>query len=286
MPAQCSTPSALSARFLAGVSEGGLMSIVFAATYPERTEALLLCGVDIDARDVVPAVRVPTLILHRVDDPVCHVENARPLSGQAHSGCGLRRAARLRAPTVGGRLGDRGRDPGVPDRCARGTRAGPRALDGAVHGHRRLDRAGRRTRRPALARPAREPQRCDSPRARTVSRPRARHRGGRLLASFDGPARAIRCARAAIDAVHGLGLEIRAGVHTGECEVVDGKLAGVAMHIGARVAGKADPGELLVSGTVHDLVAGSGIEFEDRGTSVLKGVRGEWQLFAVSGGGS
>jgi len=81
--------------------------------------------------------------------------------------------------------------------------------------------------------------------------------------------------------VRGLGLEIRAGVHTGECELAGDKLAGVAVHIGARVAGRAGPGEILVSGTVHDLVAGSGLEFDDRGSAELKGVPGEWRLFAV-----
>jgi class 3 adenylate cyclase len=106
--------------------------------------------------------------------------------------------------------------------------------------------------------------------------------GDGFLASFDGPARAIRCARAAVDAVGELGLEIRAGVHTGECEVAGGKLAGIAVHIGARVAGRADPGEVLVSSTVRDLVAGSGLEFEDRGAAALKGVPGEWRLYAVS----
>jgi class 3 adenylate cyclase len=107
--------------------------------------------------------------------------------------------------------------------------------------------------------------------------------GDGFLASFDGPARAIRCARAAIEAVGQLGLEIRAGVHTGECEVVGDKLAGIAVHIGARVAGRAGPGEVLVSSTVRDLVAGSGLEFEDRGAAALKGVPGEWRLYAVSG---
>ena len=106
--------------------------------------------------------------------------------------------------------------------------------------------------------------------------------GDGFLASFDGPARAIRCARSTIDAVRGVGLQIRAGVHTGECEIVGDKLAGIAVHIGARVAGQAGPGEVLVSGTVRDLVAGSGLEFEDRGSAPLKGVPGEWRLYAVA----
>ena len=96
-----------------------------------------------------------------------------------------------------------------------------------------------------------------------------------------GPDAAIECASAIRDAVRALGLEIRAGLHTGECERVDGKLGGIAVPTGARIASLAEPGEVLVSSTVKDLVAGSGIEFEDRGTRELKGVPGEWRLFAV-----
>jgi class 3 adenylate cyclase len=116
-----------------------------------------------------------------------------------------------------------------------------------------------------------------------------RHRGEEIdtagdgfLASFDGPARAIRCAVAMRRAVAGLDLRLRIGLHTGEAERLDGKLGGIAVHIGARVAAQAGPGEILVSGTVRDLVAGSGIGFEDRGVHQLKGVPGEWRLFAVS----
>jgi class 3 adenylate cyclase len=106
--------------------------------------------------------------------------------------------------------------------------------------------------------------------------------GDGFLASFDGPARAIRSAVAIRHALSGFGLEVRAGVHTGECEVIGEKPGGIAVHIGARVAALAAAGEILASGTVKDLVAGSGIEFEERGTHVLKGVPGEWPLYAVS----
>ncbi len=109
--------------------------------------------------------------------------------------------------------------------------------------------------------------------------------GDGFFASFDGPARAIRCAVALIEAVRELGIEIRAGLHTGECEVVEGKIGGIAVHIGARVAGQAEAGEVLVSSTVKDLVAGSGIRFEERGTAELKGLPGEWHLWGVSPGG-
>jgi class 3 adenylate cyclase len=106
--------------------------------------------------------------------------------------------------------------------------------------------------------------------------------GDGFFARFDGPARAIRCACSIRDAVSDLGLELRAGLHTGECEVVDGKVAGLAVSIGARVAAQAEPGEVFVSQTVKDLVAGSGIEFQDRGGAELKGVPGEWRLYSVA----
>jgi class 3 adenylate cyclase/pimeloyl-ACP methyl ester carboxylesterase len=106
--------------------------------------------------------------------------------------------------------------------------------------------------------------------------------GDGFFASFDGPARAIRCACAIRDAVKTLGLEVRAGLHTGECEVMDGKVGGIAVHIGARVASNAEGGEVLVSSTVKDLVAGSGIQFDPRGKAELKGIPGEWALYSVS----
>jgi class 3 adenylate cyclase len=108
--------------------------------------------------------------------------------------------------------------------------------------------------------------------------------GDGFCASFDGPARAIRCAHAIHESVRELGLDLRAGLHTGECEVATGgKVAGIAVHTGARIASLANPGEVLVSSTVKDLVAGSGIQFQDRGTHNLKGV-GEWHLYAPLAG--
>jgi class 3 adenylate cyclase len=108
-----------------------------------------------------------------------------------------------------------------------------------------------------------------------------RSTGDGVFATFEGPARAIACASRIIDAVGELGLDVRAGVHTGEVEIVGGKVEGIAVHIGARIAAEARPGELLVSSIVRDLAAGSSIEFEDRGVRELKGVPGEWQLFAA-----
>jgi len=104
--------------------------------------------------------------------------------------------------------------------------------------------------------------------------------GDRPLAIFDGPARAIRCAQAIVEYASRLGVQLRAGLHTGECEIVDGKVSGMATQVGACVANEAKPGEVLVSSTVKDLVAGSGIEFQEQGTRSLSEV-GEWRLFSV-----
>jgi class 3 adenylate cyclase len=105
--------------------------------------------------------------------------------------------------------------------------------------------------------------------------------GDGFFASFDGPARAVRCAQAIVHGVRELGIDVRSGLHTGECEIVDGKMSGIAVHTGARVAAHAEPGEVLVSSTVKDLVAGSGLEFQDRGVHELKEIPGERRLYAA-----
>ena len=107
--------------------------------------------------------------------------------------------------------------------------------------------------------------------------------GDGFYATFDGPARAIRCAVEVRDRVRSLDIEVRAGVHTGECDLLDGKHTGLTVSIGARIAASAGPSEVLVSQTVKDLVVGSGIAFDDRGTHHLKGVPDEWRLFGVRG---
>jgi class 3 adenylate cyclase len=108
--------------------------------------------------------------------------------------------------------------------------------------------------------------------------------GDGFLASFDGPARAIRCACSIVEEARVLGIELRAGLHTGECELIGEDLGGMAVHVAARVGAQAQPSEVLISGTVKDLVMGSGIDLVDRGTHELKGVPGEWRLFAVRSG--
>ena len=105
--------------------------------------------------------------------------------------------------------------------------------------------------------------------------------GDGFFATFDGPARGVRCARAIVDAVRPLHLEVRAGLHTGEVETIDGKVSGIGVHIGARVGSMAKPSEVLVSSTVKDLVAGSGLEFENAGEHELKGVPDRWRLYRV-----
>jgi class 3 adenylate cyclase len=105
--------------------------------------------------------------------------------------------------------------------------------------------------------------------------------GDGLLATFDGPARAIRCACSMREKIRSLGLQVRTGLHTGECELIEDDIGGIAVHIAARVAALAESDEVLVSSTVKDLVAGSGLQFSDRGAHNLKGVPGDWRLFVV-----
>jgi len=109
-----------------------------------------------------------------------------------------------------------------------------------------------------------------------------KHTGDGFLATFDGPARGIRCASAISEGMRVLGIGVRAGLHTGELEMRDGDVGGLAVHIGARVMGSAEEHEVLASSTVKDLVVGSGIDFEDRGARELRGVPGEWRLFALA----
>ena len=253
--------------------------LVNAAT-PAAAEAFMRMAFDIDVRHVVPAINVPTLVLHARDDQVCHVENARFLARTI-------RGARIAERPGGDHLAwfdpddtiaeireflTGRREAGSPDRVlatvlftdlvgstARAAELGDRRWRDLLEQHHAAVR--------------RELARFDGHEVDTA--------GDGFFATFDGPARAIRCAQAIVGAVRPLGLEVRAGLHTGEVERADGKIAGIAVNIGARVAAQATPGEVLVSGTVADLVAGSGLEFDDRGSSVLKGIPGEWRLFAV-----
>jgi pimeloyl-ACP methyl ester carboxylesterase len=344
-----------------GLSEGAAMSILFAATYPERTAALILrscsprtlwapdfpwgrseiayqremdqaLGVyrlrdearsavralgmqtdeevesfidlvrygaspgmlaalyrmnkDIDVRHVLPSVHVPALVLHGSVDrmiPVAvgryiaeHLPSARfvELPGVGHLALG-RAGARIEAEikrflTVVWEAG--GWDDTEPDRML-ATVLFTDIVDSTTKAIKLGDRRWREVleRHNALVR-------------RELLRFRGREvdtTGDGFLATFDGPARAIRCACGIVENMRDLGLAVRAGLHTGECEVADGKVAGIAVHTGARVAAQAQADEVLVSSTVRDLVAGSGIAFSERGLHELKGIPGEWRLFAV-----
>ena len=247
---------------------------------PSGAEAFMRMAFDIDVRTVAPAINLPTLIVHTTGDKVCHVENARflartirgaryvELPGEDHVPWFAPDdvLAEIREFLTGRREG------ATPDRVlatvlftdlvgstARATELGDRKWRDLLEQHHVAVR--------------RELERFAGQELDTA--------GDGFFATFDGPARAIRCGRAIVEAVRPLGLDVRAGLHTGEVERLDGKVAGIAVNIGARVAACAGAGEVLVSGTVRDLVAGSGIAFEDRGVATLKGVPGEWRLSLV-----
>jgi pimeloyl-ACP methyl ester carboxylesterase len=253
---------------------------------PGAVEELAAMNREIDVRHVLPAIRVPTLVIHGVEDRAVPLEAARWMTeqipgarlvevvgaGHLHFGRGtdaVNREVRAFVEDVW----DSGRWDIVDSDRVLATVLFTDIVDSSV----RLAELGDRTWRELLERHhgfvRQELQRFRGVEVDTA--------GDGFFASFDGPARGIRCAQAIVDGLADLGVEVRAGLHTGECEVVDGKVAGIAVHTGARVASQASAGEVLVSSTVKDLVAGSGIAFADRGLHELKGVPGEWQLFAV-----
>ncbi len=253
---------------------------VHAAT-PAAWEAFARMAQDIDVRHIAPAINVPTLIVHAADDQVCHVENARFLARTIPGARYVELPGGDHVPWF---------DPEPTFSEIREFLTGTRE---AATSDRMLatvlftDLVGSTTRAAELgdrrwrdlleqhhAFVRRELVRFDGREVDTA--------GDGFFATFDGPARAIRCAQAIVASLGPLDLDVRAGLHTGEVELADGKIAGIAVNIGARVAARADAGEVLVSGTVRDLVAGSGLEFEERGTTSLKGVPGEWRLFAVA----
>ena len=343
---------------LMGVSEGAPMSILFAATYPERTRGLVLCGAEvkeettddwpwgeatraefeeamdidlvvsrwgkglaadlfapsrkgdpqlheqfgrlqvqsatphdalafmrmafeIDVRHVVPAVATPTLIVHRVGDKICSVENARWLARNIEGARYVELQGENHIPFIDGddildeiqEFLTGVREPVAPERMLATV-----MFTDIVGSTDRARELGDRRWRDLLER-HNEVVRRDLERFRGVEIDTA---GDGFFATFDGPARAIRCARSIVENVRDVGLDLRSGLHTGECELSGGSVRGIAVHTGARVASVASPGEVLVSSTVKDLVAGSGIEFTDRGVHELKGIPGEWRLYAAN----
>ena len=254
------------------------------AASPGAAVAVMRMNLEIDVRHVLPIIHVPTLVIHRTGDRLTPVAQGRYLAE--------------RIP--GARLAELAGDDHMPiSNCDQIIDQVEEFLTGSCH-EVEVDRVlatvlfsdivgstekaaalGDRKWRDllggyyAIAR-------------RELTRFRGREidtAGDGFFAAFDGPARAVRCAEAIGASVRSLGIEVRAGLHTGECEVIGEKVGGIAVHIGARVASLAGPGEVLVSSTVKDLVAGSGLAFEERGTQSLKGVPGEWRLFAVTRAG-
>jgi class 3 adenylate cyclase len=254
-----------------------------ASASPGAARDLLLMNSQIDVRHVLPAITAPTLVLHRTDDLDSRVEEGRYIAEHIDGAKFVELSGAGHVPWINpdqildeveGFLTGVRRGPD-PDRVLAtvlftdlvgstetGVAVGDRRWAELIESHHTLVR-------------------------RELDRFRGREldvAGDGFFAAFDGPARAIRCAAAVRDALGRIGLSVRAGVHTGECEQVEGKLAGVAVVTGARISALAARGEILVSNTVRDLVAGSGLEFEDRGERELKGVPGVWRLYAVVGG--
>jgi class 3 adenylate cyclase len=263
-----------------------LATLLRQSSSPGSAAAYARMNMEIDVRHVLSAIRVPTLVLNREGDSKAmvggsrylaeHIAGARhvELPGSDHSIAAGDTEPPLREIEwfLAEAWAERAWEDSTPERVlatvlftdivgstARASELGDARWRELIHAHHGL-----------------------------IRRQLVRFRGTELdtagdgfFASFDGPARAIRCASAITEGVRELGIEVRAGLHTGECERIDHKVGGIAVNIGARVAAEAGAGEVLVSSTVKDLVAGSGIEFRERGIAQLKGVPGEWRLFAV-----
>jgi class 3 adenylate cyclase len=248
---------------------------------PGAAAALLRMNSYIDVRDVLPTIRVPTLVLHRVGDHDVDVAEGRYLASKIPG------ARFVELPGD-----DHWISAGNPDEIAdeiemflTGTRPTPeldRVLatvlftDIVGSTERAVELGDRRWRELLSTHDTAVRHELERFRGREVDTA-----GDGFFATFDGPARAVRCAISISDAVRDLGIDVRAGIHTGECELDGPKVRGIAVHTGARVASLAAPGEVLVSKTVRDLVSGSGLDFVDRGVHELKGVPGEWQLYAA-----
>jgi class 3 adenylate cyclase len=248
---------------------------------PAAALALGRMNAQIDVREVLPSIRVPTLILHRTGDKDMDVGGARYMSTRIDGAKYVELPGDDHLPFVGDQeaildeveeflTGARSHAEfdrvlatilftDIVGSTERSAAVGDKAWRDLLEVHHQVMR-----------------QQLERYRGREIDTA-----GDGFFATFDGPARGIRCACAMRTEVARLGIEIRAGLHTGECELVGDKVRGISVHIGSRVASLARPGEVLVSSTVKDLVAGSGLEFEDRGLQTLKGIPGEWRLFAV-----
>ncbi len=251
------------------------------AASPGAAAALLRMNTDIDVRAVLPTIQVPTLVLHRTGDRDVNIAEGHYLAAKVPGAKFVELAGADHLISAG--------DPdAIADEIEEfltGVRPAPdpdRVLATVLftdivgsteHVSELGDRGWRELLRAHDAAVRHELERF---RGREVDTA-----GDGFLATFDGPARAVRCALSIGASVRRLGVDVRAGIHTGECELDGPKVRGIAVHTGARVASLAGPGEVLISQTVKDLVAGSGLEFEDRGVHELKGIPGEWRLYAA-----
>jgi len=251
-------------------------------TSPAGAVALMDLYREIDVRGVLPAIDVPTLVLQRRDDRISNVGQGRYLAEAIPGAKYVELEGADHLPVTG----DQDALLDEVEEFLAGTRRGSepeRALatvlfTDIVGSTERAAELGDRAWRQLL-------ERHDGVVRRQLDLHRGREvktMGDGFLATFDGPARAIRCARALQEEVERLGIEVRAGIHTGEVELIGDDVGGMAVNIGARIGALAGPGEVLVSSTVRELVVGSGLEFADRGAQTLKGAPGEWRLFAVS----
>ena len=249
---------------------------------PAAFATLSHMNAQMDIRQVLPAIRVPTLILHSVNDRNLDVRGSRYLAERIPGA----KLVELSGPDHVPWLSDADIVVDEVEEFLTGARHAPepeRVLATVMF----TDIVGASERAAGLG-DRRWHDLLDSHHAlirRQLNHFRGREidtAGDGFLATFDGPARAVRCASTISDGVRSLGIEVRAGLHTGECEMMGDKLAGIAVHIGSRVAALARPGEVLVSSTVKDLVAGSGLSFQDRGIQSLKGIPGEWRVFRVT----
>jgi pimeloyl-ACP methyl ester carboxylesterase len=258
-----------------------LLSYLRRSASPATAAALLRMNSEIDVRDVLPTIHVPALVIHRTGDGETNVEEGRWIAGRIPTARFVELPGADHIPWVGdqdavadeieefvtGARPIRGADrvlatvlfTDIVDSTATAARVGDQSWRDLLHRHQSDVR-----------------HELDRWRGREIDTA-----GDGFLASFDGPARAIRCALAIADRSRAVGLEVRAGVHTGECEVLGDKIAGIAVHTGARIAALARGGEVLASQTVKDLVAGSGLDFDDRGEREFKGVPGRWRIYAA-----
>jgi class 3 adenylate cyclase len=251
---------------------------------PASLEALDRMNMAIDVRSVLPVIRTPTLVVHQRDDPWVRVEHGRYLAEHIHGATYAELEGDEHIPSTA--FVPRLLSHVVPFLQSAVSQAAPEpdkvlvtVLFSDIVGSTPMAAELGDTRWRQLLGEHHASVRQQLTRFRGVEIDTA---GDGFFARFDGPARAIRCAQAIRDAVEEIGLQVRLGLHTGECEVLDGKVAGIAVAIGARVSAHAAAGEVLVSQTVKDLVAGSGIGFHDRGLADLKGVPGQWRLYAVN----